>query len=57
MVASFFTKEAIEKLRPHIQKTVDSLLDSMVKKGCEKPVDLVKEFALPVPSHVIPNHP
>jgi len=55
MVEPLFTHEKIEAMRPHIQKTVDSLLDVMVKEGCEKPVDLVDKFALPVPSYVSPS--
>lgn len=52
MVEPFFTRQHVESLRPYIQKTVDELLDAMIAKGCEKPVDLVEKFALPVPSYV-----
>ena len=41
-------------MRPHIQKTVDSLLDKMLSGGGEKPFDIVDKFALPVPSSVSP---
>ncbi|KAH0599481.1 hypothetical protein MHUMG1_02269 [Metarhizium humberi] len=41
-------------MHPFIQKTVDDLLAAMKAKGCAAaPVDLVKEFALPVPSYII----
>ncbi|KAF2186321.1 cytochrome P450 55A3 [Zopfia rhizophila CBS 207.26] len=53
MVEPLFTHDAVAKLRPHIQKTVDTLLDATIKEGCEKPVDLVDKFALPVPSYII----
>ncbi|KAF5012755.1 hypothetical protein FDECE_1175 [Fusarium decemcellulare] len=54
MVESAFTPEHLKKLQPYIQKTVDDLLAAMKKKGCANgPVDLVKEFALPVPSYII----
>ena len=53
MVAPIFTKAHIDGTRPHIQKTVDDLLDSLIQEGGEKPFDLVEKFALPVPSHVI----
>ncbi|PGG99223.1 hypothetical protein AJ79_08653 [Helicocarpus griseus UAMH5409] len=53
MVASFFTREHAETLRPHIQATADSLLDEMIKHGWERPVDLVEKFALPLPSYII----
>ncbi|KAM5342172.1 hypothetical protein ACJ41O_015203 [Fusarium nematophilum] len=53
MVEGFFTQEHVEGLKPYIQETVDSLLSDMVAKGCEEPVDLVENFALPVPSYII----
>jgi nitric oxide reductase len=52
MVEPLFMREHIEGMRPHIQRTVDSLLDALVKSGGSKPVDLVEKFALPVPSYV-----
>lgn len=52
MVESFFSHQHVQSQRPYIQKTVDKLLDAMIAKGCEKPVDLVESFALPVPSYV-----
>ncbi|KAF2497056.1 cytochrome P450 [Lophium mytilinum] len=53
MVAPIFTKERVENLRPHIQATVDRILDAMVAAGGETPVDLVEKLALPVPSYII----
>ncbi|QSS65504.1 cytochrome P450 [Histoplasma capsulatum] len=53
MVASLFTRESSETMRPHIQATADALLDEIIKQGCEKPVDLVEKFALPLPSYII----
>lgn len=55
MVEPLFTREHIEGMRPHIQQTVDSLLDALVSGGGDKPIDLVEKFALPVPSYVSPN--
>jgi nitric oxide reductase len=52
MVEPIFTREQIERMRPHIQKTVDTLLDDMIKNGCKTPVDVVEKLALPVASHV-----
>lgn len=52
MVAQAFTKEHVESMRPEIQATVNRCLNEMVMGGCEKPVDLVEKFALPVPSEV-----
>ena len=40
-------------MRPQIQKTVDQLLDAMMKKGGSNPIDLVENFSLPVPSYII----
>jgi len=54
MVEPLFTSEAVAKLRTHIQKTVDNLLDKMIKEGSSQPVDLVEKFALPLPSYVSP---
>ncbi|RDL29890.1 Uncharacterized protein BP5553_10517 [Venustampulla echinocandica] len=53
MVEPLFTKDQINKLRPSIQKTVDSLLADMIKEGGQKPVDIVEKFALPVASYTI----
>ncbi|KAF2816401.1 cytochrome P450 55A1 [Mytilinidion resinicola] len=53
MVAPIFTKERVENLRPHIQATVDRMLDAMVAARGENPVDLVEKLALPVPSYII----
>lgn len=53
MVESYFTPDHVRKMQPYIQKTVDDLLDALKAKGCaDGPVDLVKEFSLPVPSYV-----
>lgn len=43
-------------MRPHIQQTVNKLLDAIVKEGSEKPIDLVEKFSLPVPSYVSPSN-
>ncbi|RDL39244.1 Cytochrome P450 55A2 [Venustampulla echinocandica] len=53
MVEPIFTKAHIDSTRPHIQKTVDSLLDIIIKQGGAKPFDIVDKFALPVPSYII----
>ncbi|KAM0328964.1 hypothetical protein ACHAPQ_006964 [Fusarium lateritium] len=54
MVEPIFTPEAVKDLQPYIQKTVDDLLDELRRKDCtDGPVDLVQEFALPVPSYII----
>ncbi|WAO90234.1 Hypothetical protein NCS54_00765400 [Fusarium falciforme] len=53
MVEPFFTEDHVESLRPYIKETVQGLLNDMVAKGCEEPVDLVEKFALPVPSYII----
>lgn len=52
MVESLFTKEHIDSTRPHIQETVDKLLDTVIKEGGSEPLDIVEKFALPVPSYV-----
>jgi len=51
MMTSNFTFRRCESMRPQIQQTVDHYLGQMVDNGA--PADLVREFALPVPSLVI----
>lgn len=50
MIPSFTLKRATE-LRPRIQEIVDHLLDEMIAHG--PPAELVRDFALPLPSMVI----
>jgi cytochrome P450 len=51
MMARDFTWRSAEAMRPHIQELVDRFLDTMIEGG--PPADLVRDFALPVPSLVI----
>jgi cytochrome P450 len=51
MVTAPFTIKRVEAMRPAVQKIVDELIDAML--AGPKPVDLVRAFALPVPSLVI----
>jgi cytochrome P450 len=51
MITSDFTARRVTEMRPHIQELVDGFLQTMVEKGA--PADLVRDFALPVPSMVI----
>lgn len=53
MVEPIFSKENVDKMRPHIQKTVDDLLDAMLKVGGKTPVNFIDKFSLPVPSYII----
>jgi cytochrome P450 len=46
-----FTVKRVEAMRPRVQQIVDEQLDRML--AAPQPVDLVEEFALPVPSLVI----
>lgn len=52
MVSAYFTPEYVESITPFIQSTVDKILNRMIEKGCEQPVDLVENFSLPIPSIV-----
>lgn len=52
MVEPIFSKAGVDAMRPHIQKTVDDLLDVLLKSGGDQPVNLVDKFAVPVPSYV-----
>jgi cytochrome P450 len=51
MMTTNFTFRRCEAMRPHIQDMVDHYLGQMIDGGA--PADLVREFALPVPSMVI----
>jgi cytochrome P450 len=51
MMTSQFTFRRTEAMRPQIQKLVDDYLGAMIDKG--PPADIVRDFALPVPSMVI----
>jgi cytochrome P450 len=51
MMTRDFTFRRAEAMRPQIQKLVDDFLDDMIEAG--PPADLVRDFALSVPSLVI----
>ncbi|MFE3037808.1 cytochrome P450 [Streptomyces canus] len=51
MVTAPFAVKKVEALRPTVQRIVDDLIDGMLSRP--GPVDLVEEFALPIPSLVI----
>ncbi|WP_416981692.1 cytochrome P450 [Streptomyces sp. T028] len=51
MVTAPFAIKKVEALRPAVQRIVDDLIDKLL--AGPKPVDLVEEFALPIPSLVI----
>ena len=41
-------------MRPEIQRIVDDVLDDIVRKGCTQgPVDLVEDFATPIPTRIV----
>jgi fungal nitric oxide reductase len=52
MVEPLFVKDHIKSMAPYIQKTVDDLLEAMIAKAGSDPVDIIENFALPVPSYV-----
>ncbi|MGX2993099.1 cytochrome P450 [Streptomyces sp. JNUCC 64] len=53
MVLPSFGVRQVNALRPAIQKYADDLLDKMLAKGPGVTVDLLTEYALPMPSAVI----
>ncbi|TKA78497.1 hypothetical protein B0A55_01995 [Friedmanniomyces simplex] len=54
MLEYSFMPEAVEELRPMIQKTVDEVINKMMeRKRPGEPVDLVDQFASPVPTIII----
>jgi cytochrome P450 len=51
LLTSEFTVKRIQALRPYIQGLIDDHIDAML--ASTEPVDLVRDFALPIPSLVI----
>ncbi|MFI1918096.1 cytochrome P450 [Nocardia sp. NPDC020380] len=51
MMISEFTVRRVKSLRPEIERIVDGFIDDMLAAG--PPADLVRQFALPIPSMVI----
>src|SRR6201988_3846408 len=51
MMTRDFTFRPAEAMRPQIQELVDGFIDEMIESG--PPADLVRDYALPVPSLVI----
>lgn len=51
MMTRDFTWRRAEAMRPQVQELVDRFLDTMIDGG--PPADLVRDFALPVPSLVV----
>ena len=51
MLTAEFAIKRVEAYRPRIKSIVDKLLDAMISRG--GPIDLVRNFALPIPSLVI----
>lgn len=52
MFTGEFTVKRVEALRPRIRELINGLLDEMTGQG-QEPTDLVRAYALPVPSLVI----
>ena len=46
----FFTKRAMENIRPRVQELVDDLIDAVIEDG---ETDLVRDIATPLPATVI----
>ncbi|MFD9733075.1 cytochrome P450 [Umezawaea sp. NPDC059074] len=51
LLTAEFTVKRIQALRPYIQQLIDDHIDAML--ASTEPVDLVRDFALPIPSLVI----
>ena len=50
MLAKDFVVRRIEAMRPQVQVSTDDLLDALL--AGVKPVDLVSQFTLPLPSRI-----
>jgi len=53
LVSAAFSVRRIERLQPHVQAIIDSLLDDIAAAGPDARVDLVATFAFPLPFTVI----
>jgi cytochrome P450 len=53
LVSAAFSVRRVEELRPHVQRLVDGLLDSIAAAGPAATVDLVATLAFPLPFGVI----
>lgn len=53
LVASAFSVRRVENLQPRVQEIIDRLLDGLAARGPDQVVDLVAEYAFPVPFTVI----
>ncbi|HEY2734336.1 MAG TPA: cytochrome P450 [Polyangiales bacterium] len=53
LVSKGFTPPAMERLRPHVQKLVDELIDRVIERGRSGELDVIADLAHPVPSTVI----
>jgi cytochrome P450 len=53
LVSAAFSVRRIERLRPHVQAIIDSLLDDIAAAGPDARIDLVSTFAFPLPFTVI----
>lgn len=52
MLGKHFAMKRVQALRPRVQQLVDAAVDQLLAKN-ERPVDLVANFALPIPSTVL----
>jgi cytochrome P450 len=53
LVSAAFSNRRIEGLRPRVQEIIDNLLDDIARVGPDRRVDLVADFAFPLPFTVI----
>jgi cytochrome P450 len=53
LVSAAFSPKRVEALRPHVQTIADDLLDGIAAQGPDRRVDLVAEYAFPLPFTVI----
>ena len=53
LVSAAFSPRRVESLRPHVQTIADDLLDAIAAHGPDRRVDLVADYAFPLPFTVI----
>ncbi len=53
LVSAAFSPRRVESLRPRVQTVIDGLLDAIASRGPDLTIDLVRNFAFPLPFTVI----
>lgn len=53
LLAKAFTPRSLESWKPRIQAVADMLIDKIASEDTSKPIDMMKDFAVPIPVTII----